>query len=616
MSTNPPSEQPPLDEYGLPNLKDMKKVLHAIDEYQADGRTAHQPRHPPADEFSSAKQGNVVKALAAVADYQASMSSMQKADKEDQQIEDLLLRSQQRLDRSVGSSRQSQRFSEGRETGPSKDDGNSNLGELKGHQKPYKPNAYADETDRPTGANLKPDPRREEDKRESAAHQQGQKKAEQTSGSAKDDAPDGPETRSKTDKKKMELEAAKKETFKSYNHRPTDTDIEVVFEVMLSPEMASIGTMVYIFFGPPLSDWQTMMVMMGPKVDAPEVTKSGNYRYLTGTLPFSSEHTCLHIPYKYVVFGKRGFSWEFIPSTVYKIGEVNRCLFVPERTGSRFYKFDDVVLPQDSINKPQLLKVGREAATIWMLPRPNNLKEASFDFEEAWKRFEQVIKTHGNNGTKVCVGDYPKGFHNPSQYLVETAVKSSLEQVFKVFKKLHESKESDREVLLRMALYLSLAASTKYFAIIDIEQHLTVFDVLLRCRDLIPDRLPKSVRGELQNQVVEALKKLVQNFVDLPINVWSKSHQSHWGDWIFAIPFIDHWDLSGSESIPLAKLTKWREALKTRYIHSLFRSQIDPGKLGVICHTCPTIVCEPSSAEYFYSVAPCKFPRSSTVLSC
>ena len=578
VSTNPPPEQSPLDEYGLPNLKDMKKVLDAIDEYQADGRAAHKPRHPPADEFGSAKPGNVDKALAAVADYQASQSSTLKTDNEDQQIDDLLLRSQQRLDKNVGSSHQSRRFSEGRETGLSKDDRNANVGELKGHQKPYKPNDYADEMDRPTGANLRSGPRPEEGKRESAAtaHLKGQKKAEQTSGSDKKDAPDGPKTRSMTDKRTKELEA-----YESYNHRHSDTDIEVVFEVLLSPEMAEHGKDVFVVMGPPVSDWNARMCLLKPKFDAPDVIQPGNYTYLSGTIPFSDQHTDLYIPYKYVVYGRGDFTWESICAQSSKVGAINRCLFVPGRGGAKFYKFDDVILPLKVSNKSTLLRAGREAASKWMLPRPNTIKDPGFDFEEAWKRFDQVIKTHGLNGTKICVGDSPDAYHNPSGYSVESVVKSCLQQMLKNLQN-SKDKESDREVMLRSALYVTFATNTKFISIAEAEHYLAIFDVLLRSRDLIPDRLPKSVRGELQNQVVESLKKLVLNFVDLPINVWSKSHQSHWGDWIFAIPFIDHWDLSGSDSIPLVKLTKWKEALKTRYIHFLFYTQLDIRKLGII----------------------------------
>ena len=376
------------------------------------------------------------------------------------------------------------------------------------------------------------------------------------------------ETRSVTQQKKKEAaatESANKEPrFKDYKHKTNANDVEVVFEVLLSPEMAKRGSEVVIVFGSPLSDWNTQMVKMEPITN---LIKPGNYTYLTGTLPLAADFIARSIPYKYVVLeGYNKFAWEFIYSSAHHAkADLNRCLEVPCSTKSRFFKFDDVILPKEVTYQSTIQKSGREMATKWMLPRPGSMKSPSFDLEEAFERFSLVVKAHRSNGTKVCVGDTPKGYYNPNGYSIEKVVNSQLDDLFQVFEKLVQEKEKNLEHLFRMALYICLMTNTPYFKINDNYKLLVIFDVFWHCRDFLPDRLPISIHGEIQNEIVEALKKLVRSFVDLPINAWKSFSKS--GDWLFVMPFIHLWDHSTDTSNTWLKLDQWKESLKTRYEH-------------------------------------------------
>ena len=377
-----------------------------------------------------------------------------------------------------------------------------------------------------------------------------------------------PAADSKSSKGKPEpkvVEPPKKTTLASYNHRHEESDIQVTFEVLLSSEMALYGRNVYIAFGPPLSNWNTVMVEMRQKEGTPAVFAPGNYFYLTGVLPLNKDYKCRSIPYKYIVKDDRGdIVWEFIDFNK-SYTDINRCLVVPDKVQT-FTKFDDVILPKLSSkdrSASQLQKIGREVAVKWMLPRPRDFDNPDFDFEAILTQFNGAVKTFGNNGTRICEGNDPKGSFNPHAFYIESNVVEQVKKVFGQFKIV--LKENDLPKILRFSLYLCLISTTKYLDITQLDQFLPFFEAFKLCGDLLFDavQLPKSIEGEIQNQITGALKNLVKDFVNLQANAWGQDCSSR-GNWIYAMPFIHRWDLSGEKSTDWLRLETWKQNLRSR----------------------------------------------------
>ena len=385
---------------------------------------------------------------------------------------------------------------------------------------------------------------------------------------------DNPSEKSKKEQKSLQkqskvvAEPTKEPQLKSYTHRHSDQDIEVTFEVLLSPEMSTLGNKVCIVFGPPLSDWETAMVEMKLKDPSLPLIEPEKYVYLSGVLPLNVNLKSKSIPYKYVVnLTQGGHIWEHIEVSNTSGGTFNRCLVVPDKAERRFTKFDDVILPKDIGRKSsasQLQRHGREVATMWMLPRPRDLENPDFDFELALERFCGVVKSHGNNGLKLCANDNPKGYLNPCGYKVESAVQIQLKKFFRRFEEF--LKDNNLGKLLLTAVYLCLVGNTEHLEIKEKGQFMTFFEAFWKCRDLLfdPTRLPKSIAGEIQNKICASLKKLIQDFVNLPVNHWSTEDSSR-GDWLYVVPFIHYWDLSGGKAGEWLRLEKWKQSLRTRY---------------------------------------------------
>ena len=245
----------------------------------------------------------------------------------------------------------------------------------------------------------------------------------------------------------------------NFQESVSDDEIKVTFEVLLSDEMNIPNSKVRIVFGPPLADWETEMVEMKVK-EGTDIIKPGNFVYLTGVLPFSRQFQGRNIPYKYIVETQSRIIWEYIEVANNERKEVNRCLFVPNQiTKNSFIKFDDVILGQirkDSRPAHVLQRLGRETASRWMMPRPSELDDPNFDFEAALERFELVIKSHGYNGTDLCLGDYACRKFNPVGYGVYDQVKFCLDN----FSKRIDTylKGDDMGKLLRATLWLLLLA--------------------------------------------------------------------------------------------------------------------------------------------------------------
>ena len=73
--------------------------------------------------------------------------------------------------------------------------------------------------------------------------------------------------------------------------------------------------------------------------------------------------------------------------------------------------------------------------------------------------------------------------------------------------------------------------------------------------------MPKSICNEIQITICTALKKLVLNFVNLPIYNWSQDIPNR-GNWIYVIPFIHFWDLSEEQFLKWCNLDNWNRNLQ------------------------------------------------------
>ena len=232
----------------------------------------------------------------------------------------------------------------------------------------------------------------------------------------------------------------------------------------------------------------------------------------------------------------------------------------------KYIKFDDVILPEltsQDRSANVLQKIGREMAVIWMLPRPKDMVSSNFDFEAALDRFGAVVKSFDSNGMKTCVQDEPRGSHTPKSFQIKPIVERQVKELFQQFK--FFLKEQDQLKILRTALYLCLLSGSKYLFIHELDQFLPIFEALRLCGELLfdPGQISVTIEGEIQNQVVDALKKLVKDFVNLQVSTWGNENLADRGNWLYAIPFIHQWDLSGEKTINWLHLKTWIQNLRT-----------------------------------------------------
>lgn len=270
-----------------------------------------------------------------------------------------------------------------------------------------------------------------------------------------------------TDNKRMKMVEPLKQDFQE---SALGDEIEVNFEVLLSKEMNIPKSKVRIVFGPPLSDWNTQLVEMKAKTEKPVIPENhvfykndriqlGNCRFLTGVLFLPKEFQNRNIPYKYIVVTEsNAVIWEHIALANNEGKEVNRCLLVHNQiTKNYFVKFDDIILGSTLSDFPLgfiFQRLGRETASLWMMPRPSELDNPNFDFESALERFEQVIKSHGSNGTCLCLGDVPCRKLNPVGYSVSEQLNKYRDNFLKRFSAYLQS--DDVRKLLRTTLWLLL----------------------------------------------------------------------------------------------------------------------------------------------------------------
>ena len=155
------------------------------------------------------------------------------------------------------------------------------------------------------------------------------------------------------------------------NAQQEEEEIEVTFEVLLSPQIARLNensSSVSITFGPPLSDWKAL-VETKIKPGTPNPIEPEDYLLLTGTLRLDPKWKGETIPYKYFI--RNPISLEHLEFCGKEKGVAYRCLNLPRNVEKKFNKFDDVILPK--LSSAQVLlkfrKLGRETAVKYMLPR-------------------------------------------------------------------------------------------------------------------------------------------------------------------------------------------------------------------------------------------------------
>jgi hypothetical protein len=309
---------------------------------------------------------------------------------------------------------------------------------------------------------------------------------------------------------------------------------------------------VVIVFGDPLSDWKTISVEMCEKTRV-ESDTGNSILYMVGYYSFPKKLIGKTIPYKYVLHQTdTGLAfWESIyPSNNEKI--VNRCLIVPSAKLS-FAKYDDCILLSNHQNQRSK---GRSFATAHMLPQSVELDDPKFDFLAALERFEQVVKAHGPGGSKICIDGKSKPF-DLAGYDEKEQVRKYIEHLLGLLRT-HQKEGQDKGKLLRIAVYICMITSiSSTFYQFSLEDYGLIFQSFYDCSALLfqASILPE-IGEETRTKICDVLKRLVIDFVARPTTPvgWK-------GRWIYAIPFIHHWDLSERADSDWLNLRAWKSSL-------------------------------------------------------
>ncbi len=247
----------------------------------------------------------------------------------------------------------------------------------------------------------------------------------------------------------------------------------------------------------------------------------------------------------------------------------DRCLIVPN-VSSSFAKYDDVILKEDWSNAHERVGKGRSVATTWMLPRPSELDDAGFDLWAAKERFEQVVRAHEPQGTKICSESFSYPY-NPMYYSAARQVEIHIRNFLRRLKNYLKQERQENGKILKAVIYICLVRKSKYCFTFQLDDYLDIFKVFFNSSEVLfndGSPLPK-VSGGFQEQVCEALKSLVQDFVGVPVY---SNDCSNRGNWIYAIPFIHRWDLPERIDATWLKLKEWKQNLKSRYEYLSFAS--------------------------------------------
>ena len=117
-------------------------------------------------------------------------------------------------------------------------------------------------------------------------------------------------------------------------------DISVTFHCLLSAELASLPDIeVYVVFGPPAGDWDTLCAKLMPSEDSP-YANSKKLVYLRSA-PVNVQKECISkiVPYKYYLIsgGERGYEWLCHS----RYSNFNRCMTLTDSEDADI--FDDLV---------------------------------------------------------------------------------------------------------------------------------------------------------------------------------------------------------------------------------------------------------------------------------
>ena len=235
-----------------------------------------------------------------------------------------------------------------------------------------------------------------------------------------------------------------------------------------------------------------------------------------------------------------------------------------------FTKYDDVILCEDGKDWIGRLRMGRQRATIWMLPRQSELVDPQFDFAAALETFEAVVKAHGPDGARVCSEDgrsSPYTFHKQITAPVNAYFRNLIRNLRKDVN--NNSSSPDGGKLLRSAIYICLIGASEVCSpTFSPEDSLLIFETFrLACTE---PRQPESawsvvpLREDIQRQVCDALKQLVTKFVHRPDPRWTPATVKKHGNWIAVIPFIHRWDVVGARDLNWLDLTDWKRQHRFR----------------------------------------------------
>ena len=135
------------------------------------------------------------------------------------------------------------------------------------------------------------------------------------------------------------LESIKNIDATKFKDAPSEDDIIVNFEVVLSPDFRfdAMRDKLFIFAGYPISDFKSPCVVMEPFQELQD-----GFIHFKGFIVIFREFVDAAIPYKYVVYkeGSDRYEWEDLNGKDFEIW--NRCLTVPKNHPS-FLKIDDII---------------------------------------------------------------------------------------------------------------------------------------------------------------------------------------------------------------------------------------------------------------------------------
>ena len=191
-------------------------------------------------------------------------------------------------------------------------------------------------------------------------------------------------------------------------------DIEVTFHCLLHPILASHPDFeVYIMFGPPIGDWETMHARMMPSEKSPYATRSG-LMYLTGVVSVPKESMKKMIPYKYFfkIPSKNLEKFEYL----YKSQHVdyNRCLILPAGTGESEDVYDDLVCGRVPASKyfdvVRDCAEGRTDSAKTMLSTVVSQMQKGLPMEDAMRKITKILSDYagiGNGKGRIVMESMP-----------------------------------------------------------------------------------------------------------------------------------------------------------------------------------------------------------------